>query len=108
MTNFEAAKGGTDAETLKSAKMRAPRVLRSNTRAVTAEDFEYLALETSPEVARAKCISSGNGADEQSPPPGVVRLLLVPSVSDSNGYIPIEDLKLPRRIREKVQLYHPQ
>jgi predicted phage baseplate assembly protein len=103
--NFEAAKGGTDAETLESAKLRAPQVLRTNTRAVTAEDFEYLALEASPEVARAKCISSGDGAGEQSPPPGVVRLLLVPSVSNVDGYIPVEELEPPRHVREGVQLY---
>jgi predicted phage baseplate assembly protein len=105
VTNFEAAKGGTDAETIESAKLRAPHVLRANTRAVTAEDYELLALEASPEVARAKCISSGDGANGQSTPPGVVRLLLVPSLSDNNGYIPVEELELPRLVREKVQLY---
>jgi predicted phage baseplate assembly protein len=85
--NYEAARGGTDAETLDSAKLRAPKTLRTNTRAVTAEDFEYLAREASPHVARAKCISSGDGADGQSPPPGVVRVLLVPSVLDTEGYM---------------------
>jgi len=103
--NYEAARGGTDAETLDSAKLRAPKTLRTNTRAVTAEDFEYLALEVSSQVARAKCISSGDGTDGQSPPPGVVRLLLVPSVLDNEGYIPIEELELPRHVREQVQLY---
>ena len=103
--NYEAAKGGTDAETLESAKLRAPKTLKTNTRAVTAEDFEYLAKEASPEVARAKCISSGDGANGQSPPPGVVRLLLVPSVSDTDSYITVEELEPPRRVREKVQLY---
>lgn len=105
VTNFEAAKGGTDAETIESAKLRAPHIIRANTRAVNAEDYESLALEASTEVARAKCIPSGDGADGQSPPPGVVRLLLVPSVSDINGYIPVEELELPRRVREKVQSY---
>lgn len=105
VTNFEAAKGGTDAETLESAKTRAPRVLRANTRAVTAEDYEYLALEASPEVARAKCISAGEATGAQGVPPGAVRLLLVPSVSESSRFIPIEELELPRRVREKVQSY---
>jgi len=105
VTNFEAAKGGTDQETLESAKLRAPQVIRARTRAVTAEDFEYLALEASSQIARAKCISSGTTAEAQSPPPGVVRLLLVPVVSESNGLIPSEELELPRRLREQVQSY---
>jgi predicted phage baseplate assembly protein len=104
VTNFEAARGGADAETIESAKLRAPHVIRANTRAVTAEDYEFLAHEASHDVARARCVSSGGG-DGQSPPPGVVRLLLVPSVSDSQGYIPVSELELPRHVREKVQLY---
>jgi predicted phage baseplate assembly protein len=103
--NFEAAKGGTDAETLESAKLRAPGVLRANIRAVTNEDFEYLALEASPMVARAQCICPGDAADAKSPPPGTVRLLLVPSVSDSEGYIPMERLEVPRRVQEEVKSY---
>ncbi len=105
VNNFEAARGGTDAETIDSAKLRAPHIVRANTRAVTAEDYEFLALEASPGVARAKCISSGDNSDGQSTPPGVVRLLLVPSVSDSSGEIPVEDLELPTSVREKVQAY---
>ncbi len=105
VTNFEAAKGGTDTETIESAKLRAPHIIKANTRAVTAEDYEFLALEASPEVARAKCISSGDGADGQGPPPGVVQLLLVTSVSNIDSYLPVEELELPGHVREKVQLY---
>ena len=105
VNNPEAARGGIDAETLERAKLRAPKVLRSNVRAVTNEDFECLALEASPRVARARCLSPGDIADAQSPPPGMVRLLLVPSVSDGEGYIPIEQLAVPRRVREEVQSY---
>jgi predicted phage baseplate assembly protein len=103
--NFEGAKGGTDAETLEHAKLRAPRILRANTRAVTNEDFEYLALEASPRIARARCISPGDTADPQSPPPGAVRLLLVPPVAESEGYIPAEQLEVPKQVREEVKSY---
>jgi len=105
VTNFEAAKGGTDPETLERAKLRAPQVLKNHTRAVTAEDFEYLALQTSSEIARAKCIVPGTPTDGQSPPPGVVRLLLVPVVSECDRLITSEELELPRRLREEVQAY---
>jgi len=105
VTNFEAARGGVDSESLEGAKMRAPQVLRARTRAVTAEDFECLALEASSLVARARCVSHGAPGDGQSPPPGVVRLLLVPVVSECDRLIPIEELELTRRIRDEVQLY---
>jgi predicted phage baseplate assembly protein len=105
VVNYEAAQGGRDAETLESAQLRAPHILRANTRAVTAEDFEALALEASPEIARARCVTPGDGADEDKPPAGVVRLLLVPKVSDGNGYIPVEELVLPRQEREKVNSF---
>jgi predicted phage baseplate assembly protein len=103
--NFEGAKGGTDAETLDSAKLRAPRILRTNTRAVTSEDFEYLALEASSGVARARCITPGDAADSQSPPPGAVRLLLVPPVADNEGYIPVEQFEIPKQVREEVRSF---
>ncbi len=105
VTNLEAARGGTDPETMESAKLRAPKVLRARTRAVSAEDFEYLALEASSLVARARCISSATTTDEQGTPPGIVRLLLVPVVSESNGPIPSGELELTRSIREEVQTY---
>jgi predicted phage baseplate assembly protein len=54
VTNLDAASGSSDSETLEHAKLRAQRLLKVRNRAVTAEDFEYLALEASPEVGRAK------------------------------------------------------
>ena len=105
VVNFAAATGGTDAETLESAMMRAPRILRNQTRAVTADDFEYLAVEASEDVARAKCLASGKGSDSQAVPPGVVRLLLVPRVDDLEGPIPRAQLELLNSVRSTVQDY---
>jgi len=87
------------------AKLRAPGVLRANVRAVTNEDFEYLAVEASPRVARAKCISPGDTTDAQNPRPGTVRVLLVPLILDGDRYIPPELLEVPQRVREEVQSY---
>ncbi len=105
VTNHEKARGGVDAETLERAKLRAPQVLRASTRAVTAEDFERLAREASTGIARAKCISPGVQAGMQGPPPGTVQLLLVPRVAESNGYIPLEQLEVPRYVQEDVRQY---
>jgi predicted phage baseplate assembly protein len=105
VTNFTAALGGRDAETLEAAMMRAPRILRNQTRAVTAADFEALAVEASPKVARARCLAAGTSVDSQAIPPGVVRVLLVPDVDDPESLIPKEQLDLLSHIKSTVQAY---
>ncbi len=55
--NFVAARGGRDAETLDEAKERARKELSSRRRAVTAGDFEFIALQTPDvRVARAEVL----------------------------------------------------
>jgi len=54
--NIRPAEGGSNAETLESAKLRAPHDLRTRDRAVTAEDFAYLAART-PTVAVHKAFA---------------------------------------------------
>ena len=56
VTNPEPAIGGVDAEPLEHARQRAAMEIRTRYRAVTAEDFEFLAGEASPRVARAVCL----------------------------------------------------
>ena len=53
MTNPLPATGGADRETIEEAKARAPYTIKSRDRAVTAEDFEMLALRASTH-ARAR------------------------------------------------------
>ncbi|MEB3233607.1 MAG: putative baseplate assembly protein [Leptolyngbyaceae bacterium] len=76
VTNHQAARDGADAESLEDAVIRVPRLLRTRDRAITAEDFEALALQSSHAVARVQCPreSSGNGRQ------GTVDLLVVPRV----------------------------
>ncbi|MEG3925644.1 MULTISPECIES: baseplate J/gp47 family protein [unclassified Microcoleus] len=54
VTNLEAAGGGSEQESLERVKERGPKWLRHRDRAVTIQDFEDLAYEASPDVARAK------------------------------------------------------
>ena len=61
VTNPDPALGGVDAESLESARQRAAMEIRTRYRAVTAEDFEFLAGEASPRVARAVCIPPDDG-----------------------------------------------
>ena len=73
VTNYPPARHGADAESLEQAAIRVPQLLRTHNRAVTPEDFEYLALQGGQgAIARAHCL----------PPttPGIVQLMLVPQV----------------------------
>ena len=72
VTNPLPAIGGVDAEALEHARQRASMEIRTRYRAVTAEDFEFLAGEASPRVARAVCIPPADG--------GAVPLHIVPHV----------------------------
>jgi len=56
VTNPIAAAGGSDRESVAEAKERAPYTIKSRDRAVTAEDFEMLALRASTSLARARCV----------------------------------------------------
>lgn len=76
--NRTPATGGVDAEDVESAKARGPLVLRTRNRAVTASDYEALARESAPEVARVKCVDVADGDV-----PGMVRVLVVPHVRES-------------------------
>ncbi len=80
VTNIESAGGGLDAESLDAAKFRTPLALRSQDRAVTAQDYEFLAREASRRVARARCIQARGGLNSSTVPPGTVELLIVPTV----------------------------
>ena len=61
VVNPEPATGGVDAEKVEDVRSRAAMEIRTRYRAVTAEDFEFLACEASPRVARAVCIPPRDG-----------------------------------------------
>lgn len=56
VTNPLPAQGGANRETIDEAKSRAPYTIKSRDRAVTAEDYEMLALRASTTLARARCV----------------------------------------------------
>ena len=56
VTNYEKAGGGSDAETVDEVKLRGPQRLKHRQRAVTIEDFAWLAREASGEVGQARCL----------------------------------------------------
>ena len=76
VTNPVAAVGGTITETIEAVRLRGPERLRHRDRAVAAQDYEWMAREASPEVARSRClpITGPDGSGER----GWVTLVIVP------------------------------
>jgi len=56
VTNPGAAFGGSDQESVEEAKRRGPEVLRNRYRAVTTEDYEYLAREATTDVTKVRAL----------------------------------------------------
>jgi predicted phage baseplate assembly protein len=86
VTNPFPALGGADPETIEEAKLRGTYAIKNRDRAITAEDYEQLALAASRRVARAKCVQASDGS---------ISLLLVPKAEREDGdarAIPSRDL----------------
>lgn len=79
--NPAAAGGGSDTELVESAIVRGPRSIKHRGRAVTAEDFEQLARESSQAVARVKALSNFNDRGEYET--NWVTVIIVPGSSDA-------------------------
>lgn len=80
VTNPKPATGGTAAETLENALIRGPQELHSLHRAVTARDFELVAIRSSGGVERATAFTKATLWVHA--PPGTVEVLLVPHIPE--------------------------
>jgi hypothetical protein len=93
VTNPLAASGGAASERLREARERSAQSLRHRDRAVSAEDYEWLARAASSEVARARALSlegpGGRGAT------GFVDVVIVPWSTDA---VPQPSLELRSRV----------
>lgn len=77
VVNYEAAAGGADLETIDGILTSAPHAIKNSGRAVTSEDFEWLAREASPQVAKAKCIKINDGT---------IQVVIAPDYDDGSLY----------------------
>lgn len=97
VTNPFSATGGCDMESVEQLKLRGPHLLKSRNRAVTAEDFEWLAIEASNSVARVKAMPNLDRIGE-------VAVIVVPRISglgDSEMELrekPVPSAELLRRV----------
>lgn len=82
VTNPRAASGGADAETLQQAKLRAPHELKTRDRAVTADDFAFLARQTpgvAVHTAYALAQTAINNEQQFVPLVGAVTVVVLPN-----------------------------
>jgi phage-related baseplate assembly protein len=96
--NIFAASGGCNLETIEEAKRRGPHSLKAKSRAVTAEDFEWLAIEASNSVARV-CALPTNDRE------GEVTVVVVPKVAESHPDFldkPVPSTELLRKVRNHL------
>lgn len=107
--NPRRAEGGREQETLDRAKLRGRAILRMRDRAVTAEDYEFLACTASNGVGRARCVQPralhGLPAGESLPPPGMVKVLLVPVLGEDAAVPRLSDLRVSDRVRQEVEAF---
>jgi hypothetical protein len=80
VNNPEAATGGRPAELLEEALIRGPQELHAVERAVTADDYEAIALKAGGAVDRARAFTKA--AIWEHAMPGTVEMLLVPYVDE--------------------------
>ena len=96
VTNPRAAEGGADGESLTRVTTRAPRSIRARLQAITASDYEAMAIEASPAVAVSRALPTTDANGRFAP--GWVSVIIVPQSADPEPR-PSFDL------RQEVQQY---
>ena len=105
VTNHKPAINGADGESLEQAVIKAPRILRTRDRAVTAEDFEVLAEKGGlGAIARVRCLPANENRQA-----GTVGLLIVPKyntdgIEQRQGIKP-DQLALTPALKEQILQY---
>jgi len=93
-TNPGAGWDGSDQEAIEDAKRRAPQLIKNRSRAVTVEDYEFLAGEATTDIAKTKALPARlfeSGIDVGKPwayagldrSPGRVNVIVVPRMPET-------------------------
>jgi hypothetical protein len=98
VANFETAVGGGDAETAEQIRERGPKTIKHRGKAITLEDFAWLARDASGEVAAAWCLPTRdrNGKIHE----GWVTVVIIPKGLESR---PFPRPPLQRLVREYLE-----
>jgi len=93
-----AAAGGAAEESLDAVRARGPKALRHRSRATASADYEDLAFEASPQLARARALPARQEAGA-----GRVGLIIVPAAPPETTARPVPSLELLERVRTYVE-----
>lgn len=98
VSNPVAADGGADTATLDQMLKVGPAMISHRNRAVTVEDFEWLAKEASRKVVKVRCLPNTN--NKKVTEIGWVTVIIVP---DSLEARPFPSLELRRKVRQYLE-----
>jgi predicted phage baseplate assembly protein len=105
VTNRQPATGGADVETLDHAKLRAGAALRTRDRAVTAADFEVLAVQAAGSVARARALDPPTSGGSRNQRPGTVVVAILPMIASPERSVEADELKPAGELMDDVRAY---
>jgi hypothetical protein len=94
VSNVRAAEGGADSERIERVLWRGPYTIRHRRQAISAADYEHLALEASPAVAVARALPTTHPSGRFAP--GWVTVRIVPQSNDAR---PMPSFELRDRVR---------
>ncbi len=99
--NPENAAGGGDSETVEDVRVRGPKSLKHRGKAITMEDYAWLARDASGEVAAAWCLPTRNrdGKVEE----GWVTVVIVPEQTGSTDLRPFPRQVLLQDVRQYLE-----
>ena len=100
VSNYAAAEGGADTAILDEMMKIGPAMISHRNRAVTFEDFEWLAKKASREVAKARCLPNINNNKHMEV--GWVTVIIVPSSPDDK---PCPSPGLVKIVREYLEAH---
>jgi len=103
--NRQPARGGRSPESIDQAKLRAPQEFKTRGRAVTKEDFEFLALESSPAIAKVHCTQEIATAGPDSSTGNVIQLLLVAQEASRSLRPALADLTVTQHTIRQVTAF---
>ena len=98
VSNPIAADSGTDAADLDQMLEIGPTMISHRDRAVTGEDFEWLAKQASRNVVKVKCLPNTNNKNQKEI--GWVTLIIVP---DSKEDKPLPSLELRKKVKQYLE-----